>query len=173
MSETCCDLGTMTNEELEQLQTEVQRELGCRHSEEENEFFKTAEFKALKKEFKALKKEFKGLTKKRTFEMMVPLKFTVGMSLSESNFDYYLDQSYKVCVDDLFNADVDIKVLPGDYSKEVQQMLQGAVNETSESICLDVLKLDPNGEVVDQFVDKFNNYMSRLDETPARTEDFE
>lgn len=172
-SETCCDLGQMTNDQLEKLRQDVTRELDTRAVEDEGKFYESDEFKALKKEFKTLKKEFKTFGKSHEMELTLPLKFKVKLHPAE--LSELVDDSYKVELYDVWEVEVSAKVQPSeDYDKNMQVNLQGVVDDACRDLCSEVLYLKPElGKSMDAFVEKVNDFRTRLQESPACGVDME
>lgn len=171
------DLSNLTDAQLELLITEV--------AERKTEVYETSkvaarkvledsgELKTLKATWSQFVKEGKRLAKSVSFDIILPIRFTVnsdGPHLSEAF--YYEDAG----VDDLFPQTVTGKVIKdGTLNKKQFDLLNDAVEQYAADACNEILELSPADVSVrfDQFVKDVNTFVSTVTKQGLSIEDFQ
>jgi hypothetical protein len=142
-------LSDMTVQDLECLLVSVRQALDEREEEatvnRRKKLKESGKLKEYKEEFKALKKEAKALTGKRTYELVLPITFTVEGELLD-DYDYVwndlLDYS-DVYWNDFMSFHVSGK-LTGDFNKAQKRVVQESLDVVLEDACEDFMLLFPD-----------------------------
>lgn len=123
----------------------------------------SGELDAFKKEFLALGKEGKKLTCKATFELVLPIKFTVttdGPRLSEDgNFTSLFNYDGEITEGDLFDHSFTAKLLKdNNLTKKQAAALNAVVADYAENACNAIYEVVP-----DEFITRYDEFAAKVD----------
>ena len=162
------DLSNLSSAQLHALSVEAKAraiELGEKEGKAALKALKTSgEHDAIKKEFAAIGKDAKKLTRKASFDLVLPIRFTMEATTTELG-EYDFKNSEKITEGDLFDYSFKAALLkdaPG-ITKKQREVLNNTIADYVENACDDIYELVPDelmqhfgahAEKVDTFVKK-------------------
>jgi len=130
-------------------------------------FKASGELDALKKEYAALGKEGKRLSRKATFDLVLPIRFTItseGPSLGVNEFTNLFSHGNEITEDDLFSHSFTAK-LTKDHNLNKNQVasLNNAIRDYAEHACDEIFDVIPEelSATYDAYAEKVSTFVGK------------